>query len=246
MSANIAVTPGSGASVAAESIGGALLQRIKMAIGDADADGGDVSLLNPMPVGGNVAPGVAVAGNPVRVGGSDGVYVRDLPVQAKNTQSTYAVSTQDQKDAGRNTTNYFMAAQVLSTGSEALQSLTGYKSGAAVGATTTPAVVTSGKTYRITRITITYIAVAAAGAIQVNLRANLSGLVALGSPLVNSWLVGAGAATAGIAQTVHIDIPDGLEFAAGTGIGISVLGVGATGSAAAAGYAKISVAGFEY
>ena len=67
MSANIAVTPGSGASVAAESIGGALLQRIKMAIGDADADGGDVSLLNPMPVGGNVAPGVAVAGNPVRV-----------------------------------------------------------------------------------------------------------------------------------------------------------------------------------
>jgi len=247
MADNINVTPGTGAVIAAELIGGALVQRVKLALGDLDADAGDVSMANPMPVEGNVAVGAAVSGgNPVQVGGSDGTNVRTLPLLAKNTQATYAVSTQDQKDTGRNVTNYFMAAQVVSTATEALQSLTGYKSGAAVGATTTPAVVTSGKTYRINGITITYVAIATAGSIQVNLRANTGGAVVIGSPLVSSWLVGAEAATAGISNTVHIDIPDGLEFAAGTGIGITVLGVGATGSAAAVGYAKVSVGGYEY
>jgi hypothetical protein len=203
MSANLNVTPGTGAVVAAESVGGALIQRVKMVLGDADADAGDVSLANPMVV-------------------------------------------LNKKDTGRNQTNYFMAAQVVSTASEALQSLTGYKSGAAVGATTTPAVVTSGKTYRINKIVITYVAIATAGAIQVNLRANLSGTVVVGSPLVDSWLVGGPAATAGVTTTAVIAIPEGIEFAAGTGIGITVLGVGPTGTAAITGYAKISVGGYEY
>jgi len=203
------------------------------------------SALNAQVVG-TTAAGSAISGNPVQVGGTDGTNVRELPINAKNTQSTYAVSTQDQKDTGRNISNLFMAAQVVSTNTETLQSLTGYKSGAAVGATTTPAVVTTGKTYRIQKITITYVAITTAGTIQVNMRANLSGVVALGSPLVDSWSIGAASATAGISQAMVIEIPDGLEFAGGTGIGITIQGIGATGTAAAVGYGKVSISGYEY
>lgn len=164
----------------------------------------------------------------------------------KGTQGANGLSIQALKDAGRNVTNYFMNSQVVSTATETLQSLTGYKSGVAVAATTTPAVVTTGKIYRIQRIAVTYVAIATAGSIQVNLRANLAGTVVIGSPLVSSMLVGAGAATAGVSQTAIYDIPGGMEFAAGTGIGITVQGIGATGTAAAVGYAKVSIEGYEY
>jgi hypothetical protein len=178
--------------------------------------------------------------------GANTIGTVNPPAITKGTQGTVGVSTQDLKDAGRNQTNYFMAAQVVSTATDALQSLTGYKSGAAVTATTTPAVVTTAKTYRINKIVITYIAIATIGAIQVSLRANTAGVVAITSPLVDSWIVGTSAATAGVTTTTVIDVPDGIEFAAGTGIGISVLGLGATGTATAVGYAKISVSGYEY
>ena len=164
----------------------------------------------------------------------------------KGTQGATGATTQDLKDAGRNQSNYFMAAQIISTAGEVLQSLAGYKAGAAVAATTTPAVVTTGKIYRISSIVITYVAVATAGSIQVNLRANTAGLVAIGSPLVASWLVGGPAAVAGTTQTLDVEITDGMEFAAGTGLGLTVLGVGATGTAAIVGYAKISMTGYEY
>lgn len=167
-------------------------------------------------------------------------------VITKGVQGANGVTTQDLKDAGRNQTNYFMAAQVLSTAAEVLQSLTGYKTAAAVAASTTPAVVTAAKTYRINRISITYIAVAIAGSILVSLRAQAGGVVTLTSPLVDSWLVGANAATAGVAETITIDIPDGIEFPAGTGIGVGVVGQSMLGVAAATGYAKVSVSGFEY
>lgn len=169
-----------------------------------------------------------------------------LPTITKGTQGTTGATVQQLKDAGRNITNYFQAAQVVSTATDTLQSLTGYKSGAAVTATTTPAVVTTGKTYRVQKITITYIAIATIGAIQVSLRANTAGVVAIGSPVVASHLVGASSATAGNTNTVEMQIPDGLEFAAGTGIGISVLGVGATGTASAVGYSKVTIYGYEY
>lgn len=172
------------------------------------------------------------------------------PTLTKGTQGATGFSTQDLKDAGRNQTNYFTISQVASTATETLQSLTGYKGGVAVGATTTPAVVTAGKTYRIQSITITYVGiVTTVGAIQINLRANLSGVVAVGSPLVCSWLVGeqlTGTAVAGDATTVTIPFPDGIEFAAGTGIGITALGINPAGGAAVVGFSKVSVQGYEY
>lgn len=52
MADNIGYTPGSGAVIAADDVGGALLQRIKMVVGDDGVNDGDVSLANPMPVQG--------------------------------------------------------------------------------------------------------------------------------------------------------------------------------------------------
>jgi hypothetical protein len=177
-----------------------------------------------------------------------GTVAVTAPTLTKGTQGANGFSVQALKDAGRNQTNYFMAAQVVSTATETLQSLTGYKSGALVTATTTPAVVTAGKTYHVQRITITSIAATAIGSIQVQLRANTGGVVAIGSPVVDSWVLGGTTSTfvAGDTETVNIDIPDGMEFAAGTGIGITVLGLAPAGTAQAGNYAKVSVVGYEY
>jgi len=52
MADNIGYTPGSGALIAADDIGGNLHQRIKMVVGDDGVSDGDVSLANPMPIQG--------------------------------------------------------------------------------------------------------------------------------------------------------------------------------------------------
>ena len=166
----------------------------------------------------------------------------------KGAQGATGVSTQDLKDSGRNQTNYFTATLVALTAAEALLSLTGYKSGAAVAATTTPAVVTTGKTYRVQSITITYAATTTTeGSVQVNLRANSTGVGAVTSALVCSWNVGllGGAEIVGSLNTVSIPIPDGMEFPAGTGLVLTGLGlIGLT--ATAVGDVKVSMTGYEY
>ena len=164
----------------------------------------------------------------------------------KGTQGATGFTTQALVDAGRNVSNFFMVLPVVTTATDTLQSLTGYKSNAAVTATTTPAVVTTGKTYRITSIQLAYVAIATAGYAKFTLRANTGGVVAIGSAAVQNWFLGGPGVTAGMFFSETIDFPDGLEFAAGTGIGVSVIGYGATGTAAAVGYAAISIYGFEY
>lgn len=52
MADNIGYTPGSGAVIAADDVGGALLQRIKVVVGADGVNDGDVSLANPMPIQG--------------------------------------------------------------------------------------------------------------------------------------------------------------------------------------------------
>lgn len=156
----------------------------------------------------------------------------------------------EKKDIGRNQTNYFMALQIVSTATDALMSLTGYKSGAAVGATTTPAVVTTGKTYRINSITLTYVTIVTTpGAVRFTLRANTGGVVAITSPAVAEWTVGEPTGIAPVAgkfNTVTFTFSDGIEFAAGTGIGLSQIGINTIGTAAAVGYGIATINGFEY
>ena len=187
--------------------------------------------------------------NPVTVSQSTAANLNATvvgPTLTKGTQGGTGFSVQELKDSGRNVTNYYMPLQIVTTTTDTLQSLTGYKSGATVTATTTPAVVTAGKTYRVQSITMTYVAIATAGTATFTLRANTGGVVAIGSPAVNNWVVGGISATAGVTEELNVDFPDGLEFAAGTGIGVSMIGRGSTGTATAVGYGIISITGYEY
>ena len=179
-------------------------------------------------------------------GGADANSEVVLTGVTKGLQANTFVGTQAAKDSGRNATVYFMAAPVVSTATETLQSFTGFKGNAAITATTTPAVVSTGKTYRIETITVTYVAVTTPGYVSVRLRAQTSGNVTVTSTLVNTWCIGAASNVAGTVGTAVIVMPDGIEFPSGTGIGFTVQGFGATGTAAAVGYAQISVVGFEY
>ena len=52
MSDNVGYTPGSGAIIAADDVGGVLHQRVKVTLGADGVDGGDVAPGNPMPVQG--------------------------------------------------------------------------------------------------------------------------------------------------------------------------------------------------
>lgn len=190
----------------------------------------------------------AAAGNPVLTAGWDGTSVRTVDLRAKGTQSSFAVGTQDLKDSGRVARVLRMDIPILTTATDALMSLTEYKEGTgAVVATTTPAVVTAAKRLRVQAITCTYVATATAGTVKFTLRVNSAGVVAIGSPAVVTHVVGAGTpATAGSSQTESIPIPDGLEFAAGAGIGMSMVGLGVTQAAAVAGYGKCTIYGYEY
>lgn len=47
---NVGYTPGSGATIAADDVGGALLQRVKIVHGVDGVNDGDVASTNPMPV----------------------------------------------------------------------------------------------------------------------------------------------------------------------------------------------------
>jgi hypothetical protein len=156
------------------------------------------------------------------------------------------VSNTARKDGNRNQTNYYTQSHAATTATDALLTLTGYKGGVAVTGTTTPAVVTAGKTYRITSVVLGYIGIATLSGARFTLRANLSGVVAIGSPAVGSWWIGAETAGAGVYAQLTVDVPDGFEFPAGTGIGVSVLGLNTGGSGAIAGPAAIMIHGFEY
>ena len=164
----------------------------------------------------------------------------------KGAQGATGVMTQDLKDAGRNQIHFYMLIPVLTSATDTLQSLTGTKSGATVAATATPAAVTAGKTLRITRIAASYIATAVSGYGIVRLRFNTAGVVAVNSPIAATLAVGAG--TSGAANSVGIEeatLEEGWEFAAATGVGISVQGFAAA-TATAVGYVLVSVTGYEY
>lgn len=196
---------------------------------------------------------VSLAALPALVAGNANigdVDIASVPTLTKSTQGSTGFSVQNLKDAGRDAVMYFMAAPIITTNAEVMMSLTGYKGGVAVAATATPAVVTTGKRFRLQLVRLTYVNVATIGSARFTLRANLSGVAVIGSPLVCSWQVGIsgdGTSTAGHVTTVDVVMPDNFEFAAGTGIALGMQGFGAVPSTAAAvGYGKAELMGYEY
>lgn len=242
--ADVPITAGTGTKIDTRTVGaGTDEHRQVVVIGDpataanvasADAANGldvDVTRLPALPAGTN------------NIGDVDVVSV---PAITKGTQGSTGLSVQDLKDAGRTNWAMHMVAQVAATTTDTLMSLTGWKGNAAVAATTTPAVVTAGKILRLATVQLTAIATATAGTVMVTLRANTGGVVAITSPVVARWQVGSPAAVAGVSDTVVIPLPDGFEFPAGTGLGISIQGFGPTGTASGNNWFQMSMHGFEY
>lgn len=174
------------------------------------------------------------------------VDIATAAATAKGTQGTNALPTQDLKDAGRNQIHYYTLIPVLSTATDTLQSLTGTKANTTVTATATPAVVTTGKTFRVTRLAATYIATTISGYGIVRLRYQPAGVVTITSPIAATLLVGAGApTTANSTASEEATLDEGWEFAAATGVGISVQGFAGV-TATAVGYVLVSITGYEY
>lgn len=174
------------------------------------------------------------------------VSVMPGPTLTKGTQQATGFMTQDLKDAGRALVSYYTLIPVLTSATDTLQTLTGTKGNATVTATATPAVVTAGKTFRVQKVLASYVSTATSGYAMVRLRYNTGGVVAITSPVMASAAVGnASPVTANAVGMIEVPIPDGLEFAAGTGIGVSVQGFAAV-TATAVGYACVTVIGYEY
>jgi hypothetical protein len=109
----------------------------------------------------------------------------------------------------------FTFVQQAGVTSEALASTTSNANGTTTGAVTTFTIPT-GKTLRITAITLACrLGAGAAGQCLLNLRNNTTGATTASSPLVYSIEADEAASVSGTGETVHVDIPDGLEFTAG-------------------------------
>lgn len=161
---------------------------------------------------------------------------------AKGAQGANATPTQDLKDAGR-TYVTFTALAAAGVIAEALLSFSQNKQGAVTGAVTSY-VVPSGKTLRLTSISVSLKSAAAAIAFaRLVIRHNTAGAVVVGSPAV--FIVpeiNTNSATSGTSAWVTIPLPDGIEiFGNGTqAIGISHLDQATTN------ILNVTLTGFEY
>lgn len=146
----------------------------------------------------------------------------------------------------RTPVTYYMAAPVAAPAAEALTALTVTRGGAVAGATTSPAVVPVGKTFRAQHLVASYVAIATSGYGIVRMRANLAGVVAATSPLLAQLAVGAGTpAAANSTGSESLPLPEGLELPAGAGLGLTLQGMNAlTGTLV--GYLFAALHGFEY
>lgn len=173
------------------------------------------------------------------------------PFVQKAQQPLYALPTQDMKDSGRVARIFMLDAYTAAPVTEALQTVVQWYNNAAVAGTTTPAVVPTGKTLRITSVTMSTKSLATVGSAVLRIRANTAGTAAIGSPLVWSCECGSRSGATTVAMTGGLDtvtvlFPDGLEFPAGTGLGFTLAGYGPTGTLTLEGVTRFVVTGFEY
>ena len=203
------------------------------------------SNLNAQVVG-SVAVGSAASGNPVRVGGSDGTNVRDLPVQVKATQTTYAVTTQDLKDAGRTSIIYY--ANAVTSGATTVETAITLTRSAGTAATTTGTsfVITSGKTFRITSISVATRGStnATAQITTFNLRVNNAGAVTTTSTPIIAALASATPATALAWGRYFLQIPEGYEIQGNGTIQFGITAAAVFTTNAPTWY--VTIVGYEY
>jgi hypothetical protein len=163
-------------------------------------------------------------------------------VQAKGTQGIDALMVQNFKDAGRNYVSFTIQNGAGAT-SETLLSFVQNKQGTNTAAVTSYTV-TSGKTLRITAISVSVRSAAAAVAwVRLALRHATGGATTNASPIAFQVPeVNTGNATSGAGAAIVVPIPDGIEFF-GNGtqsIGMSQLAQATTN------IINVTVYGYEY
>lgn len=93
MADNVAITPGSGATIATDDIGGVNFQRVKLTLGADGVDGGDVASGNPLPVTGPLTD-TQLRATPVPVSGTVTITDGSGPVTVDGTVSVTGVATE--------------------------------------------------------------------------------------------------------------------------------------------------------
>jgi hypothetical protein len=174
------------------------------------------------------------------------------PTLTKNTQGSTGFSVQDLKDAGRNARHFILDTFTAAPVADALQSVAQWYSNAAVAATTTtPAVVPTGKTLRLTSFYLETKALATVGSVVVRVRVNTAGVAAIGSPIAFTFGTGTKAGATTVAMTggsseIFGSFPEGFEIPAASGVGFSLAGYGPTGTLTLQGVTRFAVYGYEY
>lgn len=168
------------------------------------------------------------------------------PTLTKGTQAATGFSTQDLKDAGRTTLNYYAVATAAgATGTETLFTLT-RSAGTGATSTGTSFVPTSGKRFRITSIIFASRgnATATIQSTTFNLRINAAGACIVTSTPIIAAARSATPATASAWDRVQATIPDGLELV-GDGTMAFCLSAAATYTTNAPTW-DVWITGFEY
>lgn len=200
---------------------------------------GAVTISAALPAGAANIGSVTIAGTPAVA--QSGTWTATPTTLTKGTQGAAGYTTQDLKDAGR--TNVSITAEAFA-GAAAEALITTTQSKAFATATTgTSYTVTAAKTLRLQSLTITLISTTTtANTSRIRLRVNPGGAAIITSPIVFTARVGWPTATfiANEAQTVNVQIPDGIEVPAGGGVALTHI------EAAANGTVDVSLQGFEY
>ena len=170
-----------------------------------------------------------------------------LPVLTKGTQGASGVMTQDLIDSGRSIRTITLDSFAVVAVTETLNTMS-YSSDNGTPTTGTSYAVTAGKRLRIQQITLalhTITGNTVGVTVIVRIRALAPGPATITSN-VQLVIPITGSAAANMATVaVVVPIPDGWEFVAGTGIGITTTCAGFVATTAAP-KVDISIIGFEY
>ena len=169
------------------------------------------------------------------------------PAITKATQGANGFTTQDLKDAGRSARTITLDSFAVAATTETLNTMS-YSTDNATLTTGTSYTVTSGKRFRVQQITASLSTVAGnttAVGVIVRVRVNNGGAAAVSSPM-QAVLTIQGQANLNVMSLVsHVSFPDGWEFVAGAGIGVTTTCPGFVATTAAP-KVNITITGYEY
>ena len=212
--------------------------------------GAVTAITNALPTGANVIGGVTQSGTwtvqPGNTANSTAWLVAGATL-TKATQGATGFSVQDLKDAGRSARNILLDSFAVAAATETLNTMS-YSTDNGTLTTGTSYTVTTAKRLRIQAVSVglhTITGNTTAVAVIVRIRVNNAGAATVTSPVQMVIPLAGIAAANQNADTVVIPIPDGWEFVAGAGIGVTTTCAGFVATTAAP-KVDISIIGYEY